>query len=44
MKTQTLQGLESLGVRGGVYTSPGSTERNVEKKPVNPVFMGFFVP
>ena len=25
MKTQTLQGLESLGVRGGVYTSPGST-------------------
>ncbi len=28
----------------GGSTPPGSTERNVEKKPVNPVFMGFFVP
>ena len=26
------------------FCPAGSTERNVKKKPVSPVFMGFFVP
>jgi hypothetical protein len=36
--------LTKSGLRVFGFCPAGSTERNVEKKPVSPVFMGFFVP